>query len=120
MFIINYLQFNRWLHDIKPHIVADSAFGSLELLKEINTWGGFATFASSINKQQSLWNTLAINTPANTWRAAINDCYIFSSHTIYDKNNKIIHQQVMTNGFTFQSSSINNSNNNIELIKLKV
>ena len=59
-----------------------------------------ATLASNINKQQLFWDVLSINTPANTWRATVNDESILaSSHTIYDKNGKIVHQQLLSNAF---------------------
>jgi len=39
------LAMQRWPYERKPHIVADAAFGSIEMLEKITTWGGSATLS---------------------------------------------------------------------------
>ena len=91
---------NRWQHDSKPHIVADSAFGSFSLLQEIHDWGGYATLSVPINVNAFLWKVLSINSPANSWRSAVNGNIIAASSTMNDKNNKIVHKQIISNGYS--------------------
>lgn len=43
---------------MKPHIVADSAFGSLALLEKIRNWGGTATLAFNEIQRSWLWYLL--------------------------------------------------------------
>lgn len=61
----------RWGEVRKPHIVADSAFGSLEMLEEIVKWGGHATLACSPTVHTSLWETLSLHLQPNSARACI-------------------------------------------------
>jgi hypothetical protein len=55
----SFLYMGRWTHNKKSFIVADSAFGLLQLLKEIDEWGGFTTFATSKQANTSLWSLLS-------------------------------------------------------------
>ena len=90
----------QWLCQNKPHWVADAAFGSEIMLKEVEEWGGSATFSMSISTMNWMWNVLSANSPTGTWRAAMNEKgWIASSHTILDKNNNRVHQQLLSNGF---------------------
>lgn len=94
---------NRWSNiddtPFKPHIVADSAFGSPQLLNEIEQWGGTGTFACSSTHSSWLWELLTKNVPPNHWRASIQDNLIASAHIIADPNGKFVHQKVISNGF---------------------
>jgi len=83
----------RWALDKKPMIIGDAAFGSFDLLRKIEEWGGTAT------SSQFLWSVLSMNTPPNTWRAAANKHWLAGSHTITDKNGKKVFQQVISNAF---------------------
>ena len=69
-----------------------------------------------------LWDVLAHNLPPNNWRSAIDqNNWIASSHTIIDKNNKMVRQQVISNGFKGVQknlSEIVNSNSPQSNIKL--
>ena len=61
-----------WSLPRKPHIVADSGFGSFALLTEIAQWGGIATLSIASNKCEKLDTFLSYNLPLNHWRACIN------------------------------------------------
>ena len=68
-----------WPLERKPHIVADSGFGSFSLLTEIAEWGGTATLSIPTNECQKLDVLLSYNLPLNHWRAVINaKGFIFS------------------------------------------
>jgi hypothetical protein len=68
-----------WPLEKKPHIVADSGFGSFPLLTEIAEWGGTATLSIPTNECQKLDVLLSYNLPLNHWRAIINEKgFIFS------------------------------------------
>lgn len=54
----------------KPHVVADSAFGSLQMLKDITAAGWTGTLSMPCNEPSYLWNVLNMNVPPNHWRAA--------------------------------------------------
>jgi hypothetical protein len=70
-------------------------------MKEIQQWGGGATFSIPSNNNPWLWEVLSINVPPNHSRSAINgDGYIASSHTLYDQKGKIIYQQIVTDAFS--------------------
>ena len=85
----------------KPHSVADSAFGSLQLLNEIEQWGGTGTFACSSTHSSWLWELLTKNVPPIHWHASIQDNLIASAHTIADPNGKceIISQELSLGTF---------------------
>lgn len=66
------LALQRWPEAfIKPHFIADSAFGSIDMVKKIITWGGKCTLACAPTVEQWLWETLSIDLPGKTWRAAV-------------------------------------------------
>lgn len=62
----------RWGTLNKPHFVADSAFGSLEMLQEIKDWGGSGTLACSPTVNSYLWDALSLNLPPSHSRNCIN------------------------------------------------
>jgi hypothetical protein len=91
----------RWQIHVKSHFVGDSAFGSFGLMKEIQQWGGGATFSIPSNNNPWLWEVLSINVPSNHSRSVINgDSYIASSHILFDQKGKIIYQHIVTDAFS--------------------
>jgi len=67
------LAMQRWPYERKPHIVADAAFGSIEMLEKITTWGGSATLSCPQTVMPWIWELLSIinnNLPPSHWRAA--------------------------------------------------
>ena len=78
--------------------MADSAFGSPQLLNEIEQWVVQALLHRSTHSSW-LWELLTKNVPPNHWRASIQDNLIASAHTIADPNGKFVHQKVISNGF---------------------
>lgn len=91
-----------WRFDEKPHIVTDSAFGSLQLFDEVEKWGGRLTSSISINKESWLWSLMGKNMPHHAWRAAISSKGVIASlHKDHDVDRaKVVSQQVFTNGFS--------------------
>jgi len=86
---------------MKPHIIADSAFGSLTLLDEITKWGGHGTFSVSSNSMTWLWNILGKNVPATCWRAIINEDNVVASSTrIVDSKGAFVQKNVISNAYT--------------------
>jgi len=65
------LAMERWGNLNKPHIIADAAFGSLEMLEKIKNWDGTATFSCSINTTPWLWQLLSHNLPVSHRRAVV-------------------------------------------------
>lgn len=55
----------------KPHFVVDSAFGSIEMVTKVLTWGGQCTIACAPGVEQWLWETLSLHLPGKTWRTAV-------------------------------------------------
>ena len=53
----------QWRFATKPHIVADSGFGSIPLLKEIISWGGSGTLSVPSNETGFLGKFLGYNLP---------------------------------------------------------
>jgi len=100
-FIIHTLTLFRWTIASRPHVVADAAFGGLDLLQDVETWGGVATFSMSLNNNGYIWDVLSVNVPPNSWRCAQNDkSWITSSHTLAAKNASLHRQQLISNAFT--------------------
>ena len=48
------IMMKKWRFSNKPHIIADSGFGSFSLLQDISNWGGVATLSLPINETRSL------------------------------------------------------------------
>jgi len=69
-FFISPLAMQRWPYERKPHIVADAAFGSIEILKKITTWGGSATLSCPQTVMPWIWELLSHNLPPSHWSAA--------------------------------------------------
>jgi hypothetical protein len=96
----------RWCLDTKPHTVADAAFGSFDLIHEIENWGGYATFSISSNNTSWLWNILSSNLPCGCWRTAQHtNGFIASCSALIDKNGKRVLQHLFSNGFKSVISS---------------
>jgi hypothetical protein len=95
------LGLERWGTISKPHIVADAAFGSVEMLAHITGWGGTATFSCASGSSSWLWELLSHNLPALHWRAAVHhpSGYVASLHTAQDKG-KTTHQQLLSSGWS--------------------
>ena len=69
----------------KPHVVADSGYGSFSLLAEIAQWEGYATMSIPSNECQKLSNLLGYNLPLDHWRVCIKNKVIFSAqHKLVD------------------------------------
>ncbi len=85
---------------MKPQIVADSAFGSLDLMKEVTKWGGHGTFSVSANSMTWIWNILGKNVPATCWRAAINEDNVIASSTrIVDSKGAFVQKNIISNAY---------------------
>lgn len=95
------LAMSRWGNLSKPHMVADAAFGSFDILKEISEWGGMGTFSCSSGNTPWLWEMLSTNLPPHSWRAAINVelGVVASIHTATDDKGKKTHQQLLSTGW---------------------
>jgi|YelNatPaOPRAMG01_1025707.scaffolds.fasta_scaffold64168_2 hypothetical protein len=94
---------NQWRFETKPHIVADSGFGSLALARDIRTWGGYSTMSVSVI--EAPFNTLiSENLPLNKWRACVKDGIILSVQTKKSENSNettsITKKYVISTGFT--------------------
>jgi len=48
----------RWPYERNPDIVADAAFGSIEMLEKITTWGGSATLSCPQTVMLWIWELL--------------------------------------------------------------
>lgn len=68
--VIKMLQ--RWRFTTMPHIVADSGFGSIPLLKQISDFGAVGTLSIPINEIDKLNYILSYNLPLNRWRTCVN------------------------------------------------
>ena len=92
----------RWFLEKKPHIIADSAFGSQNAITLINNWNASATFAVNKDNNAWLWSVLSESVTPDKWRAATSvDKWVASSHTLVASNGKIITQQILSNAYTF-------------------
>jgi len=60
---------SRWKYPYKAHIVADAAFGSLNLANYISSWGGACTLSASEKVVPHIWELLARKTGKNHWKA---------------------------------------------------
>jgi hypothetical protein len=95
------LALSRWGNLSKPHIVADAAFGSIDMLTKISEWGGTATFSCSSNNVAWLWELLSYNLPIAHWRGAMQPStgFIAAIHAASDDNRKITYQQLISNSW---------------------
>jgi glutathionyl-hydroquinone reductase len=104
-----------WIADAKPEILADSAFGSIDLLKDIENWGGHGTFSVQSNHQSYIWEALSANLPPNNWRYACNDKgWIASCSCVEDPNKqKKTYQLILSNAYqpSYSSTSTSITNN---------
>lgn len=91
----------RWNLIDRPHIVADAAFGSIDILKEITEWGSVATLSCPVGNSAWLWETLSTNLPAWNWRGAHNEelQIVASVHAATDDKGGLVHQQLLSTGF---------------------
>jgi len=92
----------RWPEDqVRPHIVGDAAFGSLDMMSCVAEWGGTATLSCGINNCAWLWDLLSTDLPPATWRCAVNeDSIIASVHVATDDRGNKGHQQILASGWT--------------------
>lgn len=98
------IMMQQWRFDIKPHIVADSGFGSFVMLNHIISWGTVATLSVPTNESNNLAPFLSYNLPVGNWRACMNEKgVVFSveckSVTNSNGGNSIAHKYIVTNAF---------------------
>jgi hypothetical protein len=89
----------RWGRPERPHVVADSAFGSVAMAEYITQWGGRATLASSTIRQTWMWNILSYNLPNGHWRAAVMNGFVFSVTCSVDPKGTLHYLKVITTAF---------------------
>lgn len=108
---INILYFSHHLIN-KPHIIADSAFGTTENITTIKNWGGKFTLSIKSDTFPWLWNVLAHGLMPNHWRSALlQENLVASIHCIIDeKTKKIATKQIITNAFQGTEVVYNNVN----------
>lgn len=91
---------DRWCKTEKPHIFADSAFGSLTTMELVENWGGTATFSTPENNCSWLWKVLEYNLPGQHWRVAENQKkWVASCHAIIEDGVRS-YQHILTNALT--------------------
>ena len=101
----------------KPHIVADAAFGSLGLLKDIAQWNGHATLSFSSHTESWLWNALSHAVPVNHWRAAVNPAGLIATiHTIEDSSHNMVTKKIVSNAFSADVHQVSSSDDGQQLI----
>ena len=86
----------------RPHLVADSAFGSLMLLEYLKQWGGAATLSFASDNLVDLWEWISSDLPNGTHRIAqnTNKELMGAVRTLVPVGkSKQIYQQILTNGF---------------------
>ena len=98
------IMMKQWKFSTKPHIVADSGFGSFKLLQNIITWGATATLSIPTNESDKLAPFMAYNLPVGHWRACINtEKIIFSVECkqvdAIHGGTSITHKYIITNAF---------------------
>jgi len=82
--------------------MADTAFGSIEMLEKITTWGGSATLSCPQTVMPWIWELLSHNWPPSHWCAAKlqSSNIIASLHAGTDHYGKITYQQILSIGWT--------------------
>jgi hypothetical protein len=115
--IIQFLK--NWKLVCKPHVVADSAFGSFDVMKQIVELGFSATLSMPATASDWLWDVLSHNLPSDHWRAAVKDNIVASVQYRKDeKTGKSSFKQILSSGVDFQLSRMysqkgsDNNNNN--------
>lgn len=94
----------RWRFPTKPHIIADSGFGSFPLLTAIAEWGGTTTLSIPKNETNGLATFLSYNLPIGNWRACVDGKNIIFS--VQCKKGKGDHNEKEINENTNPRSSI--------------
>jgi hypothetical protein len=90
----------------------------MELLREIQKWGGSATFSMNSNNTPWLWKTIGWSCAPNEWRVGVKDGVTASIQIkMEEKNQKIIQKRILSTAVTtetmnFNSSSGGDENNN--------
>jgi hypothetical protein len=90
-----------WTGNDRPHIVADAAFGNLDILEEITEWGASATLSCSVGHTPWLWEVLSANLPSGHWRLAEQTSteILASCHCSTDEKGKRTHQHLLSTGW---------------------
>jgi hypothetical protein len=89
----------RWELEERPHLVADSAFGSLLALDHLRQWGCVATMACASNKESWVWLLLSKSLPSGHWRAALIGQVVYSVTCSADPKGELHYLKVMSSGY---------------------
>jgi hypothetical protein len=94
---------NRHPFDDKPVVIADSAFGTDEVRKAIDNWGGLGVLSFRPSIHEWLWVTLSHNVPPGNYRAARApdpDGWIASASVGVVDEGKVMYKNVFTSLFS--------------------
>jgi hypothetical protein len=67
------LALEHWTLTDRSHLVADAAFGGMDVMQDVMKWGGVATMSCSTTMEPWLWELLATNLPSGKWRCAVQE-----------------------------------------------
>jgi hypothetical protein len=101
---------NWWNYENKPHIVADSTFGSFDLMREVTQWGGSRTFNIFPSIETDLWKLMGMFLQKDWWKAAQNSSGMIISSSKLEPmrcssaSNQIVQKNLLVSGF--KSSTI--------------
>lgn len=91
----------KWNLEDRPHIIADAAFGNLDILEDISEWGATATLSCAVGQNAWLWEVLSSNLPSGHWRLAEQTTtgILASCHCITDDKGKRTYQHLLCTGW---------------------
>jgi hypothetical protein len=90
---------------LNPHLVLDSAFGSMEMVRQITDWGGLATISFPQGHESHLWKYLTTGYAVNHWRGLFNpeNEFVAVSQTIKDSKGNINFKHIVSSAFDAES-----------------
>lgn len=90
-----------WTGNDRPHIIADAAFGNLDILEDITEWGASATLSCAVGQNPWLWEVLSAHLPSGHWRLAEQTTtgILASCHCSTDEKGKRSHQHLLCTGW---------------------
>ena len=94
---------DRWpKHLLKPHIVADSAFGGIKMMKRIREWGGTATIALNPTYQKKITELITQNLAPRSYRTIAKDGIVLSTSSMVSETGAMVFKHILCVGAKYE------------------
>ena len=98
----------RWpKNHLKPHIVADSAFGGMKIMKRIRDWGGTATIAFNPSYQKKTITSLTThNLAPRSYRTVAKDGIVLSTNSMVSDRGSMAFKHILCVGAKYEVKNL--------------